>query len=67
MKKASDKAYISKRTLEIYQRERERLQKLSQEEESKRGELDKKLQDISEEENLSAEEVDSDDLGEEIT
>ena len=41
MKKASEKAYISKRTLEIYQRERERLQKLSQEEESKRGELDK--------------------------
>jgi hypothetical protein len=75
MNKASNKAYISKKQIEIYQRERAKKQEqaasgktFTEDEELKQK--DKKgepLQDISEEENLSAEEVDSDDLGDDIT
>lgn len=74
MRKASDKTYISKRQLEIYQKERA---KRSQEAEGKvftEDEEAKKNQpktvamgNISEEEDLSADEIDSDDLGDDIT
>jgi hypothetical protein len=77
MKKASNKAYVSKRQIEIYQRERAKQieeaasgKKFKEDEELKQSDLSKKaeaLQDISEEENLSAEEVNSDDLGDDIT
>ena len=71
MERASEKAYISKKEIEIYQRERAKLLKkkqasaedavMSDEEETK------KLGQIDEEAELSAEEVDSDDLGDDIT
>ena len=60
MNKASNKTYISKRQIELYQRERSK--QTADTEEAKQ-----QLANISEEENLSAEEVDSDDLGEDIT
>ena len=60
MTKASNKTYISKRQIELYQRERSK--QAADTEEAKQ-----QLANISEEENLSAEEVDSDDLGEDIT
>ena len=60
MNKASNKTYISKRQIELYQRERSK-QAVDTEE------AKQQLANISEEENLSAEEVDSDDLGEDIT
>ena len=60
MNKASNKAYISKRQIELYQRERSK-QALDTED------AKKQLANVSEEENLSAEEVDSDDLGNDIT
>ena len=60
MNKASNKTYISKRQIELYQRERSK--QAADTEEAKQ-----QLANISEEENLSAEEVDSDDLGEDIT
>ena len=59
MNKASNKAYISKRQIELYQRERSK-QALDTED------AKKQLANVSEEENLSAEEVDSDDLGNDI-
>ena len=60
MNKASNKAYISKRQIELYQRERSK-QAVDTED------AKKQLANVSEEENLSAEEVDSDDLGNDIT
>ncbi len=62
MKKASEKAYISKKEMELYQRERAKIIKGASAEEMKDSELDK-----LDEAELSAEEVDSDDLGDDIT
>ena len=73
MRKASEKTYISKRQLEIYQRERSKLTQEAVPKEFKEDEEAKKnksaptnLGNISEEENLSADEIDSDDLGDDI-
>lgn len=73
MKKASDKTYISKRQLEIYQRERAKLtqeavpKEFAEDEEAKKNKsAPTNLGNISEEENLSADEIDSDDLGDDI-
>ena len=71
MERASDKAYISKKEIEIYQRERAKLLKKKQA--ASEGTLmedeeeDKKPVAVDEEAELSAEEVDSDDLGDDIT
>ncbi len=74
MNRASDKAYISKKEIEIYHWEKAKRefrkqgstedQIMKDEEESKKEEL--KANGIDESE-LSAEEVDSDDLGDYIT
>ncbi len=62
MQRASDKAYISKKEMELYQRERARILREARGEEMKDDELEK-----LDEAELSAEEVDSDDLGDDIT
>ncbi|TNV82966.1 hypothetical protein FGO68_gene1626 [Halteria grandinella] len=62
MKKASKKAYVSKNVLEVYQREREKL--LQKKEEQKLG-AGEAIQEVDED-YQSAEEVDSDDLGDDI-
>ncbi len=74
MNRASDKAYISKKEIELYQREKAKRELRKQgftedqimrdEEESKKEEVKAKGIDEAE---LSAEEVDSDDLGDDIT
>ena len=74
MRKASDKTYISKRQLELYQRERAKLtqeavpKEFAEDEEAKKNKSvpTTQLGNISEEENLSADEIDSDDLGDDI-
>ncbi len=64
MNKASSKTYISKRVLEKYTREREKQSNLGP---IKEEEEEKKQSIIDSEDELSAEEVDSDDLGDDIT
>ena len=79
MKKASEKAYISKKEIEIYQREKAKLLKKKQgftedtdmkeegEELKSQAVASLSLKDEIDEAELSAEEVDSDDLGDDIT
>lgn len=74
MKRASDKAYISKKEIELYQREKAKRQLKKQgftedqimrdEEEAKKSQMASAVVDEAE---LSAEEVESDDLGDDIT
>lgn len=73
MNKASNKTYISKRQLEIYQRELAKRNQqaegkvFAEDEEAKKNQpLTSALGNISEEEDLSADEIDSDDLGDDI-
>ena len=74
MNKASNKTYISKRQLEIYQRELAKRNQqaegkvFAEDEEAKKNHqpLTSALGNISEEEDLSADEIDSDDLGDDI-
>ncbi len=62
MKRASEKVYISRKEIEIYQREKTRFRRQQrQQEEVKAGDKD------DYEDEISAEEVDSDDLGDEIS
>jgi hypothetical protein len=71
MERASEKAYISKKDLEIYQRERAKLlkKKLAAQEGVPFDEKEEEIKEpaVIDEAELSAEEVDSDDLGDDIT
>jgi hypothetical protein len=74
MNRASEKAYISKKEIQLYQREKAKLHLKKQgftedkimkdEEEAKKSQIAQIVIDDAE---LSAEEVESDDLGDDIT